>query len=259
MKLIGQNLNSSVAQTYAAMQNRDEKALLRLAQEQIDAGAAYLDINTAMCTDELATMLWAVELVQEHCNCGIFVDSTNASVVRALYKALPMQNSVLNSISLTRKSQSELLPIAVEYGAGVVAMPVGSVGIPRNSVQRVEHLEVLIQAISQAGIPQENIYADVAVVAAVADLCAPAHSLEAARTMRKAYPKLHLLAGLSNVSYGLPRRELLNRSYASCLISSGVDCLLLNPLDAELMQELSAAQLLCGQDELCASYIRQNG
>lgn len=254
MIFIGEKLNSSIKRALDAFNDRDKETVLELAKIQLAGGADYLDLNTAMCQDETGAMIWAAELILSEFDCGIMADSPNPDVIARLYSEVEMKKSIINSVTLEPDRFGKTVEIVKKYSAGVVAMPIGDI-MPANGIERVENAGALIQKLNGEGIENSRIFVDVIVEAAGANYLAPEHALSAASKIRENYPDIHITAGLSNISFGLPKRAVINRTFLSLLIASGLDSAILDTSNEEIMLTAAAADMLLGKDDFCMSYI----
>lgn len=255
MIIIGEKLNSSIPAAREAFQNRDEAFVEEVARAQCEAGAKYLDINTSVMEDEFETLLWAVRLVQKTVDCGIMVDSPDPAVIARLYGEVKLEDSVINSVTLEEQRLGGILPIVEKYKTGIVALPVSDEGIPKTAEERIINAVALIAALRDTGVPDEKIFVDILIEAAAANDKASSEALQATYALREQYPDIQLVAGLSNISFGLPRRAAINRAFLSCAMTMGLSAAILNPLDNELMMGLLATNMLLGRDEYCREYL----
>lgn len=255
MIFIGEKLNSSVKRAYEALENRDEKQVLELARLQLDGGADYLDLNTAMCSDEATTMIWACQLILNEFDCGIMADSPDAEVIKKLYSEVEIKKSIINSVTIEPERFEPVTEIVRKYNTGVVAMPIGGSAMPTDAQERIDNAKALIEKLNAAEIDNSRIYVDIIVEAAGANYLAPKYALDATCQIRTAYPDIHITAGLSNISFGLPKRGVLNRAFLCLLMQNGLDSAILDTSNAEMMLTAAAAELLMGKDDFCMNYL----
>lgn len=253
--VIGETLNSSVPAAAAAFAAHNAEAILALAQAQVEGGANYLDINAAVTDDEPANLLWAARLVSDNLQTPLVIDTPSPDAAAYVYDALALPGSILNSVTLESDRFDGMMEIVTRYNTGIVALPVGASGMPGNADERVEASRELVERITDRGVSLDRIYVDLIVEAAGADTRAPIAALDAARQLRSAYPGIHLLAGVSNVSFGLPNRASINNAFLCCLMTAGADAFILNPARESTMLTYSACRMLLGQDAYCMDYI----
>lgn len=256
MIIIGEKLNSSIPSTLKGLNEKSETFVTELARRQACAGAHYLDLNTGMCENESEMLVWAAELALRAApECALMADSTNPYALRRLFESMALPGAVINSVTLEEERLAGVLPLVREFKTGIVGMPVGGDGIPKTAEKRVENARRLIGLLRENGSRDEEIYIDIVVEAAATGWDAPAAALEAAQALRAEFPKVHLLAGLSNVSFGLPKRGIINQAFLACAMVQGVDTAIMDITNPAMALHLKAAEMLLGRDEYCAGYL----
>ena len=256
MLIISEKLNSSIPSVLEAFQTGNEAFLIDVIKKQEAAGAIYIDINTALLQEgEGEAMEYAIRLVKEHSSMGIMIDSPNVSVIEKGVEAAAGRNIIINSVTLTERID-ELMPLLIEKPElSVVGLPIGSDGIPKTSEKRVQYAGELIQKLVANGISEERIYIDVLVEAlAVGDQNAKV-TLETLRLMKEHYPNVKTTGGFSNISYGLPKRMLLNTAFLAMAMYQGLDSAIMDPAPDSMKKSYRAITALLGQDEYCMDYI----
>jgi 5-methyltetrahydrofolate--homocysteine methyltransferase len=129
-------------------------------------------------------------------------------------------------------------------------------GMPETCEQRVKIADKLINSLVQKNIPIDNIYVDPLVQPVSTNSVFGAEFLDAIEKIMKGFPGVHTICGLSNISYGLPLRKLLNQTFAVMAIARGLDALIINPLDQRMMANIIAAETLAGKDNYCVNYLK---
>ena len=163
---------------------------------------------------------------------------------------------LVNSISGERARLEGVLPQAAAAGSPVVALALDDTGIPATTEQRMDVIRGLIEATRGAGIPDGRVYVDPLVMTISTNVQSANIAVATMRAVRAEFPEVHMTQGLSNVSFGLPARSLVNRTYLTLAVEAGLDCAILDPLDRELRATLLATELLLGRDRHCLSYTR---
>jgi 5-methyltetrahydrofolate--homocysteine methyltransferase len=253
--IVGEKLNSSIPKTLEALNSRDEAFVLDIAKRQLDGYAQYLDVNAAMCGDEGGTLRWVVETVSANMPCRFMIDSPNPQVIAEVYGSMELGDSIINSVTLEEDRFDALLPVVQQFGTGVVAMPIDAEGMPHDWQSRVRKASRLVEKLAENGVGHDRIYVDIVVEAAGAAWEAPGHAVRAASELRKKYPDIHLLAGLSNVSFGLPGRAAINRAFLCLCMANGVDSAIMDAANAGMVMTAKAADAMQGNDEFCMHYI----
>lgn len=254
MIIVGEKLNSSIPKTLEALNTWDTKTLLSLIEFQELEGAQYLDLNTAMCAQrEQELLIQLVNLVQKHSSCGIMLDSTSPQVLRAAAAHVKGRPLIFNSLTLSERFEP-VCQLAREYAAGVVALPIDT-AMPHELTARCNAVDTLIARLRENGIPDENIYLDALVETLATDAESARCTLDTIRYTREHYPQVHCICGVSNISFGLPKRALINSTFLNMAVYCGLDSAILDPTSISIQDTLAAAAAVCGQDEYCMEYI----
>lgn len=258
MKIIGEKLNSSIPSSLPVMENRDDDKLMEIISNQAAAGAEYLDVNAALCTDELATMEYICNMILEKTDCGIALDSPDASV---LVKALSFskgRKTMINSVTLTER-YDEIVPLAAKminegYDISLIALPIDDM-IPATVEERRENIDRMISKLKSDGIPDDRIYIDLITEGVATDDKAAERFFDSLSYTVSKYPEVNTTCGLSNVSFGLPKRQKINTSFVSIAIYLGLTSAIIDPTSEDMKFAIRAAELLSGRDEYCMNYI----
>ncbi len=253
MILIGEKLNSSIPSTFKAMKEGDD-AIISLIKAQESMGATYLDINTAMFEDEeLEVMKRVVKLALENSSCGIVLDSPDPSVISEASELCSGRELILNSVTVDERID-ELAPIAAKLGCGVIVLPMNSDGIPESAEERLECAKAAIEKLTVAGVDEESIYVD-AICETLATLDTNAKTALETIRLVKENTKAKTTCGLSNVSFGLPKRAFINAAFVSIAVYNGLDSAIADPMSEELRRAIFASSAVSGLDEYCMEYI----
>jgi hypothetical protein len=259
-----------------AMQGADDDAnagcayLRTMAFLQIECGAHFLDINvdeySYRLPEQIETMRWLVELIGPIVPVPLSIDSSNSEIIEAGMDAADRQAGppMLNSASLER---AEALDLAASAGGPVVVTAAGESGMPSNTKERVTNASRMIELALDKGIPIERIYVDPLVFPISVDGDFGEHCLGAFRQLRERYgPNIHLTGGMSNVSFGLPNRRLINDVFLVLAIEAGADSGIIDPTTNSVERALRldrtahpfqlAVDVLTGADRHCRAYIK---
>jgi 5-methyltetrahydrofolate--homocysteine methyltransferase len=212
-----------------------------------------LDVNVGVAgLDEVAMLPQAIQIVMETVEVPLCIDSNNPAALAAGLKVYKGK-ALINSVTGEERSLGAILPLVKEYGAAVIALTMDDEGIPTDVERRVAIARKIIERAASMGIPKEDIIVDCLTMTAATDHLAPGTTLEAIRRV-KAELGVNLTAGASNVSFGLPEREVLNSVFLTLVIGAGVNCPIVDV--AKVRPAVLAADLLLGRDEYSARYIR---
>ena len=253
MLIIGELINCTRKKVGEAAQRRDEEFFRDLARKQVAAGAHVLDINGGLPDQEAELLAWLVERVQEAVDVPLCLDSADPE---AMMKALPLckKRPLVNSIS-DEPARWAMLPALIEHRPKVIALCLSASGVPSGVKERVTIASRLVERLSGEGFALDDLYVDPCVMPIGTGLNGKL-LLEAVSELAARYPGLHISAGVSNVSFGLPNRKLLNETYLMLLMARGLDAAIVDPCDPQLMMNITAADALLGCDSGCRSYMR---
>ncbi len=256
MLVIGEKINATRKSIDVAIKARDVAYIQDVAKAQEEAGAHALDVNcgTVQASEEPDTMKWLVRTVQEATALPLCIDSPNSEALAAglaVHKGKPM----INSISGENTRYQSVLPLVKQYNAGVVALCNDDRGLPSSKEMASEVGDALINRLTKDGIPLDDIYLDPLVRTLATSPETVVDSLEVMRELSRRFPGLHFVSGLSNVSYGLPERRHLNRAFVVMSIANGLDAVITDPLDSQLIALIYASEALANKDRFCMNYI----
>jgi cobalamin-dependent methionine synthase I len=256
MKIIGEKINGTRKGVARAIAERDADFIKDLAQKQAEAGSTWLDVNAGTHPDkEPDDLIWLIENIQAVVDTPLALDSANP---KALQIAIQTVNKtpMINSISGEPERLANILPIVAEHGCEVIALCMDDKGIPQTSEQRLNVIRKVFEATRQAGVPDEKVYVDPLVMTIATNTQAGGIILGTMRAIKAEFPMAHISTGLSNVSYGLPVRALINRTFMVLALAAGMDTAIIDPNDKEIKAALIAAELLLGNDQHCLKYTR---
>jgi 5-methyltetrahydrofolate--homocysteine methyltransferase len=255
MIIVGELINMTRKSVEQAWKDRDEEAIASLARTQAEAGANYIDVNSGVPGEEADCMAWLVDVVQKAVDLPLSIDTSHPE---ALSKALErvQQEPLINSVSAEKERWSSFLPRLKGVSCKVVGLLVGDSGLPKTIQDRLDNAALLMEKFGEAGFEDQNVFFDPCVMPVSTDPAAGAELLEALRELEKRWPSTHRIAAVSNVSFGLPIRSLLNRGFLGLAMSAGLDAAILNPLDKGMVQMLRAVDALLGKDEYCREYLQ---
>lgn len=256
MFIIGEKINATRKSIDAAVKAKDVAFIQEVARAQEQAGAHALDVNcgTVSAAEEPETLKWLVRIVQEVSGLPLCIDSPNAEALAAglaEHKGKPL----INSISGESARYESVLPLVKQYSAGVVALCNDDRGLPSTKEMELEVGDALVSRLVKDGVPVEDIYLDPLVRTLATSPETVVDTLEVMRELSHRFPGLHFVSGLSNVSYGLPERRHLNRAFVVMSIAYGLDAVITDPLDAQLVALVYAAEALVNKDRFCMNYI----
>jgi 5-methyltetrahydrofolate--homocysteine methyltransferase len=256
MLIVGELINASRKSVKEHIEKRDAKAVAQLALDQKINGAHFIDVNAGVFVGQEAEYLkWLVSTVQSAVDAPCCIDSPDP---KAIDVALSAHHGVamINSISLEKERYEKLLPVVAGSGNKVVALCMSDEGMPRTADQRLSIADKLINGLVKSNIPLENIYVDPLVQPVATSDTFGIEFLLAVERITHAFKGVHMMCGLSNISYGLPERKFINQTFMVMAITKGLDSAIVNPLDAGMMRCIITAETLMGHDPYCANYLK---
>lgn len=253
MEIIAEKINGTRKEVKAAVASRDAVSIQELARTQARAGATYIDVNAGTGKSEPDDLIWLVETIQPVVDIPLCLDSASAS---ALAAALPRTEKLpmVNSISGEKSRLEGVLPLVAEYQTPVIALAADDSGVSKEPDQRLQVIRRVVEATRAAGVADELVYVDPLVMSLAGFEQSGFVTLETMRVVKTEFPRVKLAVGLSNLSFGLPARSLINRVFLAFAVEAGLDAALVDPNDRALMQELVAAELVLGRDSFCRQY-----
>jgi 5-methyltetrahydrofolate--homocysteine methyltransferase len=256
MIIIGERLNSSRRAVHDALAGRDETYLVEQAKLQEKAGASYIDLNASALLDkELETLGWAIPLLQESVSIPLALDTPDPRVMEAALK-LHRGRPLLNSLTGEKAKAESLLPLIKDFKPRVIVLCLDDKGIPAEAGQALSVAQRMAELLGRQGLGQEDIFVDPLVRPLGVDSGVASLFLESLEIIKKKLSGAKTVAGLSNVSFGLPDRRLLNRTFLVLAMKAGLDAAICDPLDKELRAALAAASALLGRDPFLRDFLR---
>ena len=252
--LIGERINpTGKKKMTAALEAGDLDVVRKEALAQIEAGADVLDVNAATAnTDEVTLLPKVVQVVMDTVDVPLCLDSSRPEALEAalkLYKGKPLVNSVTGQ----EESLREVLPLVREYKAAVIGMTVDDEGIPDEMERRVAIAHKIVERAEKSGIAREDVIIDCVTMTLGAD---PKTALITVESLRRIKEELgvNMTLGASNISFGLPNRDLINNAFLAVAIAAGWNCPVINV--AKMRPIVLAVDLVMGRDTNAMRYIK---
>ncbi|MDT3697934.1 MAG: methyltetrahydrofolate cobalamin methyltransferase [Thermincola sp.] len=255
--LIGEKINTSRREIREAVETRNAVFIREIARKQAEAGAHYLDVNCGTFKNEEEIMTWLVEEIQDEVDVPLCIDSPYASVIEAGLKANKKGKPMINSISGEEARYEAFIELCKKYDSKIVVLCMDDkAGIPRDAEIRLQIASRVINGLEEAGVGRDDIYVDPLVQPISTSTANGLAALEVMEKIKQMYPGIHITCGLSNVSYGLPKRQILNQIFTVLCMKAGLDSLILDPLDKRLMSLIIVAEALLDKDPYCFRYLK---
>ncbi len=257
--IIGERINPTGKSKFkAALREGNIEYILSEGLAQEDSGAHILDVNVGLPEiDEPAMMERVVTRLQSVIALPLQIDTSNEEAMERgmrLYNGKPM----VNSVSGKMESMEKVFPLVQKYGGVVVGLTLDETGIPATAEGRVQVARRIYQTAERYGIPREDIVIDALAMTISSDSGSALVTLE---TLRRIRDELHgnTILGVSNISFGLPQREIINANFFTMALQNGLSCAIINPNTEAMMRSYRAYLALSGQDQQCSGYIASYG
>lgn len=257
-RIIGERINpTGKKKCKEALQNKDMNFILSEAESQINGGAHILDVNTGLPgIDESEMMTLAVKTIQAAFNTPLQLDSSEDKV---LEHALRYYNgkALVNSVNGKQEVMDKVLPLIKHYGGSLVALCIDEDGIAPTAEGRVRVAEKIIAEAARYGIPVRDIFIDTLTLTVSSEQKAALETVRAIRILKEKYGSqgIQFVLGVSNISFGLPRRDIINSRFFELALDAGLTAAIINPASQPMMDSYRAYRSLAGFDENCLEYI----
>ena len=266
MLIVGERINTSrkikgEAVIEGAVNNRDAAYIKDLAVKQLEAGATYIDVNCGTLTSgEPEALEWLTKVVMEAVDAPISFDTPNPA---ALEKALAVYDAakgqpMINSITAESERYANVLPFVLKHKAKVIALAMDDTGIQQDAAKRHAVATKLIKDLTAAGVPLADIYVDPLTFPIANGSDFGVAMLDIIEKVKAEYPGVNLIAGLSNISHGMPCRKILNQAMTVLCMGKGLDAGIVDPNDRYLMALIYATEALLGKDDFSINYITKS-
>lgn len=259
MLIIGEKINSSRKDIKNMVEGKNKEFIQELAQKQVEGGAQMLDLNIGTIRkSEPKDIKWLVKTVQEAVDVPLCIDSPNHEAIKAGLEVYDWDKgkALINSVTAEKEKLELVLPLVKKYQCSVVALTMNEKGIPQNSKERFKIADGLIRKLTSEGIPIEDIYIDPLALPISANIQNANIVLETLKRIKDSHPEVKTIIGLSNISYGLPERKLINQGFVVLAMACGLNAAILDSTDQKIMALIKAANLLLGKDEFCGRYLK---
>ena len=255
MIIIGEKINGAIPSASKAIEERDEAFIADLVDRQVAAGADYLDVCAGTAPEvEEETLLWLIGIVESRTDTPICIDSPDPELLARLIPKIA-RPGLINSVSGEGDKVGILYPVLRDNPEWkTIVLTCNDDGIPPESEKKVAIALDLIAKAEEYGIGQDRIFIDPLVLSLAAVNDALVEFMKAVRAVHEAYPGVHFTSGLSNISYGMPLRKLVNRNFLALAMSAGMDSAIMDPTDKTMVETVYAVEALLGRDRLCRKY-----
>jgi 5-methyltetrahydrofolate corrinoid/iron sulfur protein methyltransferase len=255
MIFIGERINAGFKDIKNAILEKDGTAIKDWAKKQTDARATYLDVNLGTASNKPEDLCWMIEQVQSAVDTPISIDNNKPSMLK---EAIPVCNKppLINSTTADEARMDELFPFVNEYKASIIALVMDESGSPKSSDKRIEIAGTIMAKAMEYGIEPEQIFLDPIFMPLkyMQEQCKEILSA-ASQFQMFSDPPPHIVGGLSNVSNGTKHKKLINRIFATMMVANGLDAVICDVMDTELVDSVLAAELVMNKGIYADSFI----
>lgn len=254
--VIGERINpTGNKRMKAALQEHRMDEILAIAMEEVEGGADILDVNVGLPgIDEKEMMVEVIKELQSVIDLPLQIDSTDPAVIRAALRAVNGV-AIVNSVNGEAAVMESILPAVKKYGANVVGLTMDEDGIPACAQKRLEIGTRIVETAQRYGIAKERVFLDCLTLTVSAQQSGAKETLQALTAIREQLG-VHTVLGVSNISFGLPSRILLNQSFLTMAMQAGLSMPIMNPNQAAMMDAVRSYRVLQGIDVDSQEYIR---
>lgn len=256
--IIAERINMTHKSIREKVWARDEAFIRGEAVRQTQAGATHIDINAGGDpSKEIEDMKWLTTIVSSETQLPLSFDSANPDAIQAGIEICNRPGTIINSITMEKARVESILPLVKKYGTGVVCLAMDDSGMPEDYEGRVKITEDIVNLLTSEGITIDRAYFDHLVRPASTNPGQAKFILDAIKYTKEKYPESHIALGLSNISFGIPKRNNFNKVFLAMLVAAGCDGAIVDPTESDMMTTLCSARAVMGYDEYCINYLEK--
>ena len=254
--IVGERINPTGKKTLQEELRDDRFSLVRKeAKKQEEEGAKILDINVSgEGIDEARTMRKAILVIEKMVDLPLSIDSPNPEAIEKALKVVGGK-ALINSVNGKEESLKVILPLAKRFGAAIIGLTLDEEGIPKTVQKRLQIAKKIVERAKEIGISEGNIFIDTLTLTVASQQDQALESLQALKLVKRELG-VRTILGVSNISFGLPNRPLLNATFYHLAKRYGLDAAIINPRDVKLKSSSLAMKVLKGEDRGAKEYIR---
>ncbi|MEG0566711.1 MAG: methyltetrahydrofolate cobalamin methyltransferase [Hungatella sp.] len=255
MIIIGEKINGSIPSVAKAIAGKDADFIRDLAKRQAEVGADFIDVCASVKDEiELQTMKWLIDLVQEVTEIPIAVDSPNTLICA---EALKFCNKpgLINSVSLEGEKIAQVFPVIADTKWQCAALLCDDTGIPKTAEHRIDIFKKIMEEAKAYGIKPSRLHIDPLVEMLCTSEDGVQMMMDVIREIKEIEPEIHVTGAVSNISFNLPYRKIVNMGFTVLSMQAGMDSAILDPLNRDLRGIIYATEAMLGNDEYCMEYI----
>jgi 5-methyltetrahydrofolate corrinoid/iron sulfur protein methyltransferase len=258
MILIGERINTGFKDIKQAVLDKNPAPLQDWAQKQAAAGAHYLDVNLGAVSGKAEDMIWMIEQVQAVVDTPISIDTNKVAILREAITVCK-RPPLLNSTTCSKEKLDPFIEIAAANNASMIGLAMDETSSPKEAAKRVECAGLIAAAWMEADLPMERLYLDPIVMPVKFMQDQGKEFLEAARQFQMlSDPPPNISCGLSNIGSKATEKKLINRTFLVMAIAAGVNAVICDVLDVDLLQAIKTAELLMDREIYADAYLQES-
>ncbi len=254
--VIAERINMTRKRIKEEVWKRNSEYIIAEAKRQAEAGATHIDLNAGGDpSKEVEDMQWLAETASKAVDLPFSFDSANPEALKAGLEICSRPGTIINSITGEKDRIEMIMPLVKSYNTGVVCLAMDERGMPSDYERRIDVTSKIAATAEKEGIALNRLYFDHVVSCVATSPEQGRFVLAAVLQTRKMYPESHIALGLSNISYGLPGRNSLNKVFLAMLMSAGCDGAIMDPCEPGMMETLLSGNVVLGEDEFGMNYL----
>lgn len=254
MIIIGEKINGTIPVVKEAIEKRDAAFIADRAIKQAEAGADFIDVCASTSPElEVQALKWLMDVVQDATETPLCIDSPDPRVIESVFK-FAKKPGLLNSISGEGDKCEVLLPLLEGNTWEIVGLTCDDQGIPKDAKTKVEITKVMVEKAAKYGVTPDRIHIDPCLLALATENGSFMNFIQEIIAIKGLYPDIHITSGLSNISFGLPGRAIVNKTFMALAIQAGMDSAVMDPTNKDMMGTIFATYALLGRDRNCRQY-----
>lgn len=254
--VIGERINTTLKKVKEAVEKRDAAYIREDVKQQTQCGATYIDVNAgARIGHEEEDMKWLLGIVQAATDLPLCLDSPDPGILEMAYGMVD-KTPMVNSISLEKERFNVMIPFLKGKDCKIIALCMDDSGMPKSSEDIINRAKTIVRELENIGMKREDIFLDPLIQPMSVDKDNGTMVMAAVRTIMQELKGVHTTGGLSNISYGLPQRKIINRSFLLMMMANGFDSAIMDPLDQDIMAALKTGDMLAAHDTYCMNFLK---
>ncbi len=256
MIIIGEKLNGTIKTVAQAIKTGDGDFVRDLASRQLESRADYIDICSGVPDRDAEVLEWMIDLIQaDHPDVRFSIDSPNPDTILTCMEKCK-NPGIINSVSLENGKTEKLFPAVVgKNGWNIIALLLDNSGMPTSVEKRMQNFEGIMESARRFGIAENRLFIDPLVFSVATTPEGFLNFIGTSKRIRESHPDIHIISGLSNISFGLPYRKAINHAFLIGAMMNGMDSAIMDPLNRDMLGGVFATEALLNYDEYCIEYL----